>query len=117
MILEILIAVVIGALYAAGLYLMLRRNIVKLVIGLALLAHASNLLVFTSVGLTRGRSPLVAEGALAPPPEVADPLAQALVLTAIVISFGLLVFTVVLLYRAHQAVGSPDLDAMRSTEE
>jgi multicomponent Na+:H+ antiporter subunit C len=48
---------------------------------------------------------------------VADPLAQALVLTAIVISFGLLVFTVVLLYRANRAVGSADLDALRSTEQ
>ncbi|MBZ4420005.1 Na+/H+ antiporter subunit C [Myxococcus sp. RHST-1-4] len=114
---ETLLALVIGALYAAGLYMMLRRSVVKLVIGLALLAHASNLLVFTGVGLTRGRAPLVPEEATVPAPGVADPLAQALVLTAIVISFGLLVFTVVLLYRAHQAVGSPDLDAMRSTEE
>jgi multicomponent Na+:H+ antiporter subunit C len=115
--LEILLALIIGVLYASGLYMMLRRSVVKLVIGLALLAHATNLLVFTGVGLTRGQPPLVPEGATVTPPGVADPLAQALVLTAIVISFGLLVFTVVLLYRAYQAVGSPDLDAMRSTEE
>lgn len=117
MILETLLAVVIGALYAAGLYMMLRRSLVKLIIGMALLAHAVNLLIFTSIGLTRGRAPLVPEGATAPAPGVADPLAQALVLTAIVISFGLLVFTVVLLYRANRAVGSADLDALRSTEQ
>lgn len=109
-------AFVVGGLYAAGMYLMLRRNIVKLVIGLALIAHAANLLIFTCTGLTRGRAPLIPEGASTPPPPVADPLAQALVLTAIVISFGLTVFAVVLLYRAYQAVGSNDLHALRSTE-
>lgn len=113
---ESLLAVVIGGLYAVGLYMLLRRSLFKLVIGLAMLAHASNLLVFTSVGLTRGRAPLVPEGALAPAPGVADPLAQALVLTAIVISFGLLVFTVVLLYRAHQAIGFTELDELRNTD-
>lgn len=111
-----LLAVVIGGLYAVGLYMVLRRSPVKLVIGLAMLAHATNLLVFTSVGLTRGKAPLVPEGALVPAPGVADPLAQALVLTAIVISFGLMVFTVVLLYRAHQAIRFTELDELRNTE-
>jgi multicomponent Na+:H+ antiporter subunit C len=111
-----LLAVVIGGLYAAGLYMLLRRNLVKLVIGLAMLSHATNLLVFTSVGLTRGRAPLVAEGALAPEPGVADPLAQALVLTAIVINFGLMVFTVVLLYRTHRSIRFTELDELRNTE-
>jgi multicomponent Na+:H+ antiporter subunit C len=114
---ETVLAFVIGGLYAAAVYLMLRRNVVRLVIGLALIGHATNLLIFTSAGLTRGRVPLVPEGAQAPPGVVADPLAQAFILTAIVISFGLLVFVVVLLYRAHQAVGSSDVDDMRSTEE
>jgi multicomponent Na+:H+ antiporter subunit C len=113
---ESLLAIVVGGLYAAGLYMMLRRNIMKLVIGLGLLTHAANLLIFTSVGLVRGRPPLVPDGQQAPPLPVADPLAQALVLTAIVISFGLLVFTVVLLYRTGQEVGSGDLDQVRSTE-
>jgi multicomponent Na+:H+ antiporter subunit C len=113
---ETVLAFVVGALYAAAVYLLLRRNVVRLVIGLALLGHATNLLIFTSAGLTRGRPPLVPEGAAAPAGAVADPLAQAFILTAIVISFGLLAFVVVLLYRAHQAVGSPDVDDMRSTE-
>jgi multicomponent Na+:H+ antiporter subunit C len=113
---ETVLAFVVGSLYAAAIYLMLRRNVVRLVIGLALLSHATNLLIFTSAGLTRGRPPLVPDGAEVPAGAVADPLAQALILTAIVISFGLLVFVVVLLYRAHQAVGSPDVDDMRSTE-
>lgn len=115
---EAILAVVIGGLYAAGIYLMLRRNITKLVIGLALLAHAANLLIFTSIGLTRGRAPLVPEGEqTVAPGAVADPLAQALVLTAIVISFGVLAFGVVLVYRAHQATRTSDVDEIRSTEQ
>lgn len=113
---ETMLAFVVGGLYAAGMYMMLRRNLVKLIIGLALIAHAANLLIFTSTGLTRGRPPLVTEGQKVPELPVADPLAQALVLTAIVISFGLVVFAVVLLYRAYRAVGSPDIDELRSTE-
>lgn len=114
---ETVLALVIGVLYAAAVYMMLRRNVVRLVIGLALLAHATNLLIFTCAGLTRGRAPLVREGAQTTAGVVADPLAQAFILTAIVISFGLLAFVVVLLYRAYQAVGSPDVDEMRSTEQ
>lgn len=113
---ETVLALVVGVLYAAAVYMMLRRNVVRLVIGLALLGHATNLLIFTAAGLTRGRAPLVPEGLEAPPGAVADPLAQAFILTAIVISFGLLVFVVVLLYRAYGAVGSADVDEMRSTE-
>ena len=55
-------AFVIGGLYAAGLYMMMRRSIVKLIIGLSLLSHAANLLIFTVGGLTRGRPPLIAAG-------------------------------------------------------
>jgi multicomponent Na+:H+ antiporter subunit C len=113
---ETVLAFVIGALYCAAIYMVLRRNVLRLVIGLALLAHATNLLIFTTAGLSRGRAPLVPEGAEVPAGAVADPLAQAFILTAIVISFGLLVFVVVLLYRAYQEVGSPDVDDMRSTE-
>ena len=50
---EALLAVVIGGLYAAGVYMLMRRSIVKLIIGLGLLAHGASLLVFTAAGLTR----------------------------------------------------------------
>ena len=75
----------IGVLYTAGLYLVMRRSMVKLVLGLALLAHAANLLIFTLGRLTRGGTPVVPpgkEGLVSPFP---DPVPQALVLTAIVI--------------------------------
>ena len=113
---ETLLAFVIGLLFSMGLYLMMRRSMVKLLLGLALLSNAANLLIFTSGGLLRGRPPLIAptEDKLVAP--FADPLPQALVLTAIVIGFAVLAFTAVLLKRAYQVVGEDDLDRLRSTD-
>lgn len=113
---ETILAFVVGGLYAAGLYLMLRRSLVKLIIGLSLLSHAANLLLFTAGGLTRARPPLIPEDASRPIGPFADPLPQALILTAIVISFGVLAFTLVLGYRAYSTVGTDDLDAMQGTD-
>ncbi|MCK8517101.1 Na+/H+ antiporter subunit C [Methylonatrum kenyense] len=110
-------AVVVGALFAASVYMMLRRSIVKLVIGLILLSNAANLLIFTVSGLTRGAPPLIPEGMTVPPGGAwADPLPQALILTAIVIGFGVLAFAVVLIHRAYEVVGEDDMDQMRSTD-
>jgi multicomponent Na+:H+ antiporter subunit C len=113
---EVILAVVVGGLYAAGLYLMMRRSIVKLIIGLMLLGHAANLLIFTAGRLTRGRPPIITveTGKLIEP--YADPLPQALILTAIVIGFGVQAFAIVLLRRAYQTVGTDDLDEMRATD-
>ena len=108
----ILLALLIGALYAAGLYMMLRRNVVRLVIGLVLLSHAANLLVFLGGGLTRDRPAFVPMGAAAPTAPIVDPLPQALVLTAIVISFGILAFVLVLVYRTYETASRADLDDM-----
>lgn len=113
---EGLLAIVVGVLYAAGIYLMLRRSVVKLIIGLALLSHAANLLIFSAGGLTMGRPPLVAEGAKYADPTVADPVPQALILTAIVISFAVTAFALVLVHRTYQTVGTDDLDKMRTTD-
>jgi multicomponent Na+:H+ antiporter subunit C len=105
------LAIVVGVLYATGVYMMLRRSVVKLLIGIALLSHAANLLVFSAAGVVRGRPPIVEGGAahLAP---TADPLPQALVLTAIVIGFGVLAFAIALLHRAHQETGTDDIDRL-----
>jgi multicomponent Na+:H+ antiporter subunit C len=113
---ELELAIVTGVLFAAGVYMLLRRNIVKLVIGLVLLSHAVNLLIFTSAGLTRGKPAFIAEGADYPIPPYADPLPQALILTAIVIGFGVMAFTLVLFKRAYAEVGTDDLDQMKSTD-
>jgi len=112
-----LMAIAVGVLYAAAIYLILRRSIVKLVIGLVLLSNAANLLIFTSAGLTRYAPPLIPEGARSLPiDQVADPLAQALILTAIVIGFGVLAFAVVLIHRAYEVVQADDMDQMKDTD-
>ena len=110
-----LMAVLVGALYAAAVYLLLRRNVVKLVFGLVLLGHAANLLIFTAGGLVRGAPPLAAVGATAPPAGVADPVPQALVLTAIVIGFAVVAFAAVLVRRVVESAGSDDSDGLRTT--
>lgn len=113
---EPLMAVGIGVLYATAVFLMLRRSIVKLVIGLMLLSNAANLLIFTTAGMTRGAPPLIPEGMMAPVGAVADPLPQALVLTAIVIAFSVMAFAVVLIRRAYEVVKADDLDKMKETD-
>jgi multicomponent Na+:H+ antiporter subunit C len=107
----------VGALFAAAIYPRLRRSLVKLIVGLVLLGHAANLLIFTVNRPQRDAAPLVPPGESALAPGYADPIPQALILTAIVIGFGVQAFAIVLLKRAHQAVGSDDLDDFRRTEE
>ena len=110
------LAIVIGGLFAAAVYLMLRRSLAKLIIGLSLLTTATNLLILTVGGLTRARPPLVAVGATRPDEPFADPIPQALILTAIVIGFGVLAFMMALGYRTYHVVGSEDLDDMVATD-
>ena len=113
---ENLFAFVVGGLYATALYMMLRRSVVKLVIGLIILSNAANLLIFTSGGLVRGAPPLIPQGLSVPVKAIADPLPQALILTAIVISFGVLAFAVVLIHRAYEVSGADDVNEMKSTD-
>ncbi len=113
---ELLLAILVGLLYAAGVYLILRRSAVKLLLGLVLLSHAVHLLIFTSAGLTRGAPPLIPVGLSAPDGLIADPLPQALILTAIVISFGVVAFALVLVLRATEEAGTDDLNEMTTTE-
>lgn len=113
---EPIMAIVVGLLYAAAIYMMLRRSIVKLVIGLMLLSNAANLLIFTSAGMTRGAPPLIPIGSVLPDGPVADPLPQALILTAIVIAFGVLAFAVVLIHRAYNIIRTDNLDQMKDTD-
>lgn len=110
------LAVLTGVLYATGIYMMLRRSLVKLIIGLALLSNAANLLIFTAGRLRREHPPLILPGEQFPPPVHSDPLPQALILTAIVISFGVMAFALTLFQRAAQVVHTDDLDNLRSTD-
>lgn len=107
---ELVLAIVSGVLYAAGLYLMLRRRLAQLIIGLGLLSNGTNLLIFTAGGLTRSRPPVLPEGATVLAQPYADPMPQSLILTAIVIGFGVMAFSLVLAHRVHQSLGTDDVD-------
>ena len=113
---EPMLALIVGSLYAAGLYMMMRRSIVKLIIGLALLSHGANLLIFMMGRLVRGHPPVLPGAVSRMIEPYADPVPQALILTAIVIGFGLQAFAVVLIRRVYQTVGTDDLDALQSTD-
>lgn len=105
-------ALTVGFLFAAGLWLMMRKNLVKIVVGFALLGHAVNLIVFSSGGLVATHAPLIPADATTLSTQSADPLPQALVLTAIVIGFAAQIFLIVLLRGAAQLLaGKPEVDA------
>ena len=93
---------------ATGTYMILRRGQIQLILGLALFSHGVNLLLFGSGLLTRGNPPIFTEGDnyLEQIPNMADPLPQALILTAIVISFGVTAFILVLVSRRDALTGS-----------
>ena len=113
---EILLGSLAGILMAASVWLMLSRNLVKFLLGLVLIGNVANLVIFVSGGLTYGAPPLIAEGATVPLGVVANALPQALILTAIVIGFGLVAFTLVLALRAYQEIGTVNVDAMNLAE-
>lgn len=112
---ETLYALSFGALLAAALYLLMSRHLLRMVLGLLLLGNAVNLAIFASGRLTSTWPPLVPEG-MSGLEVSANPLPQALILTAIVISFSLVAFSAVLFERAHRAMGTVDPDAMREAE-
>ena len=113
---EPLLAITIGILVAAAVYLMLARNVLRFIFGLVLISNAANLTIFVAGGLTAGAPPLITPGAEAPVGLVANALPQALVLTAIVIGFGLFAFALVLMFRAYTTLGTLYSDDMRVAE-
>lgn len=111
----ILMAVVIGVLYGTAIFMILRRSIVKILIGLAVLGQASNLLVFTAGGLReeRGQTPLIAPDETTLMQPFQDPIPQALVLTAVVIGFGVMAFALTVFKQSYRATGTDDVRAMQ----
>ncbi len=109
---EILMAFVIGILFTCAVYLMLSKSILRIIIGTTLLSHGAHLLILTMGGLKTGTVPLLGENA----ETYVDPLPQALILTAIVISFGVTSYFLVLAYRAYQELGTDNMDLLRGNE-
>ncbi len=110
--LEFLVASAIGILVAGGIYLSLRGRTFQVVLGLTLLSYAVNLFLFAIGRLIVDRPPLYAKGVT----DHADPLPQALVLTAIVITFGMTALTVILSLRSFLESGSDQVDGLAEPE-
>ncbi len=110
---EFIMAILIGALFSVGTYLALSRSLLRIVLGTALLSHGVHLLLLTMSGLKRGAAPLLGEKAGA----YTDPLPQALILTSIVISFGVTAFFFVLAYRSYQELRTDDMELLRGNED
>ena len=103
-------ATVVGVMVAGGVYLILRARTFPVVLGLTLLGYAVNLFLFASGRLIPGSAPLVLKGVSGHP----DPLPQALVLTAIVIGFGMTAFVITLAVRARGELGCDHVDGVES---
>jgi multicomponent Na+:H+ antiporter subunit C len=113
---ETLMAFTVGVMAAGSVYLLLSHNLVRVLFGLILLSNAANFVIFAAGGMTEGLPPLIGPGGAALSEPYSNPLPQALILTAIVISFGLLAFALVLVYRGYQELGTVDSDRMRLAE-
>jgi multicomponent Na+:H+ antiporter subunit C len=114
---EVFIAVLIGWLATCATLLLLSRSLFRIIIGLALLGQVANVLVFSAAGLGDGGHPIIESDATALAEVQPDPLAQALVLTAIVIGFGVLAFCLVLFKRMNSRFENSDVEALAQTEQ
>ena len=114
---EIIFIILIAVLYAGGVFMLLRRSMVKLLVGITLLGNGANLLIFLLGNLTKGKPPVINSTAKLFTDVYADPVPQALILTAIVIGFGIQAFAIVLLKRVYVLVNSDDLDDLNTPEE
>jgi multicomponent K+:H+ antiporter subunit C len=111
---EVLLATGIGALTAAGIYLALRSRTFELVLGLTLISYAVNLFIFAMGRPVTGRAPILHEGLPPTLANYADPLPQALVLTAIVISFAMTAVLIVIALKLRAASGVDHVDGADS---
>ena len=110
---NVLFSFVVATLFGVGVFLLLKRDLFRVVMGMILISNAA-ILFTVAAGLSRGDAPIlpIAEGAI-----ISDPLVQALALTAIVINFGVTVLLLVLLYQVWVTHQSVDQEALREAEE
>ena len=113
---EYAVAALAGLFIAAAVYMLLSRSLIRMLLGMALLGNAANLVILVSGRLTRAVPPIVPEGMREPLEAAANPLPQALILTAIVIGFAMFAFLLVLAYRAYATLDADDTGGMRLAE-
>ncbi len=113
---EIALAGLVAIMFSITIYLLLSRYIIRMLLGVVLLGNSVNLSLFVSGRIDPIAPPLIPAGLKVPPQAIANPVPQALVLTAIVISFSFFVFLLVLAYRAYQDLETDDTMEMRVAE-
>jgi multicomponent Na+:H+ antiporter subunit C len=114
---NIILPILIGILFAVGLYLILHRHFFKLILGLILFGLATNMFIFVITDLNRGKTAIIKQYDEVAVEPFADPVPQALLLTAIVIGFAIQAFAIVLIKRVYQAFGTNDLDDLDKTDK
>ncbi|WP_232687556.1 sodium:proton antiporter [Halobacterium zhouii] len=115
---ELVLAVTLGVLFALGTFLVLRRDVVRVVWGITIISQSANVYLVTMGDITGGVPILEKAGHhAAPHGPITDPLPQALVLTAIVIGFASTAFALVLTYRVYEEHGTIDADELADAGE
>jgi multicomponent Na+:H+ antiporter subunit C len=110
---ETLMSILVGILFAIGIYLILTKSLLRIILGTSILGHGVNLLIITMGGLKKGGPPLLGIKDLT----YADSLPQALLLTAIVINFATTALFLVLSYRAYKEIGTDDTEQLRGNDD
>ncbi|MCM3693451.1 Na(+)/H(+) antiporter subunit C [Neobacillus niacini] len=110
---ETLMSILVGLLFAIGVYLILTKTLLRIILGTSILGHGVNLLIITMGGLKKGGPPLLGIKNLT----YADSLPQALLLTAIVINFATTALFLVLSYRAYKVLGTDDTEQLRGIKD
>ena len=113
---EIVYAAAIGVLAGSGVWLLLRPRTFQVLMGLTLLAYATNMFIFGAGRLRTGRAPIVVDANALDPALYADPVPQALVLTAIVIGFGTTALFLVLLLALRALTGTDHVDGRETRQ-
>ena len=113
---EVPFVLLIGLFFAAAVYLMLSKFLVRVLLGVVLLGNAVNLLLFANGRILREVPPIIPAGHDVPAALTANPLPQALILTAIVIGFSMFSFLLVLAFRAYKSLDADNTDTMRLAE-
>lgn len=113
---ETALSILVGIFFAVAVYLLLSKHTIRIMLGVVVLGNAANLSIFTAGRLTREVPPVIPIDLNVPEIATANPLPQALVLTAIVISFSLFAFLLVLAWRAYQDLDTDNTEEMRLAE-
>ncbi|QYO77903.1 Na+/H+ antiporter subunit C [Devosia salina] len=113
---DYVLAALVGLFITIGTYLLLSRSVIRMLIGMTIFGNGVNLLIFTAGRVTQAIAPIVPDGLDAPDGPIANPLPQALILTAIVIGFSMFAFLLVLAFRAYQSLDADNTDTMRLAE-